>query len=109
MRAGAHEDDQALLAAVGEPVRQQKVAADMAFPMPIPVATHGMVEPFGPQRTVIGDQEQHGRLEPVHVVSARVRQALPVLEEGLGVVGGSRGMGTWLLKVPGSFLLPTMR
>lgn len=73
MRASAHEHNQAMLCAVIEFVGQQKIASDMALPMPFPFAAQRVVEPFRPERAIVGDQQQHRFLEPVHVVSARPR------------------------------------
>lgn len=93
MRARTHEHHQALLGGVVEPIDQEKVAAGVALPVTAPVASERVIQPFRPKRTVIGDQVHHGLLEPAHVVAAGVRQALPVLEEGFGVVAapGQRG------------------
>ena len=65
---------------------QEEVAADVALTMACPVARQGVIEPFRRQRPVVGDQQRHGLFQPVHVVPAGMRQALPVLEEVLGVV-----------------------
>ena len=49
VRAGAHEHNQAMLSAVITLVRQQKIAADMAFSIPFPVATQGVIGALGPE------------------------------------------------------------
>ena len=46
-----------------EPVDQQKVAADMAFAMIGPIPLQRMVEPFRAERPIVGNQQQHGRLQ----------------------------------------------
>ena len=57
MRAGAHEHNQAMLPAAIELVGQQKIAADMALPMSFPVTTQRVIEPFRPERAIVGDQQ----------------------------------------------------
>ena len=86
VRPAAHENDQSAFARVVERVNQQEVAADVALTMACPVARESVIEPFRRQRPVVGDQQRHGLFQPVHVVPAGVGQALPVLEEVLGVV-----------------------
>ena len=102
MSPTAHENDQAALARVVERVDQQKVPADVALAMACPVTCQRVVEPFRRQRPVVGDQQCHGLFQPGHVVPARVGQALPVLEEVLGVVRRARQVGPltcgWLLR-----------
>ena len=75
----AHEHYQAMFSAVIELLRQKKVAANMAFPMPFPVPTQWMIEPLWAERSIVGDQQQHCLLEPVHVVPTCSRQPLPIL------------------------------
>jgi hypothetical protein len=50
MCASTHEYDPAVLPTVIEFVREQKVAADMAFAVSVPVATRGMVLPLRPEQ-----------------------------------------------------------
>ncbi|KXB13424.1 hypothetical protein ADT31_00340 (plasmid) [Xylella fastidiosa] len=79
-----------MFAAVVEFVGQQKITPDMALPVPFPIATQGVIEPFRPERVIVGDQQQHCFLEPIHVIAASPRQPLPVLQEGLRVVRCAR-------------------
>lgn len=67
VRASAHEDNPTGFTAIIELVRQQKITADVA-PMPLPFVAQRVVELFSPERAVVGDQQEHGFLEPVHVV-----------------------------------------
>jgi len=69
VRAGPYKHNQAMLCIVIEFVRQQKVAADMTFSMTFPIPTQWVIEPLWPERAVIGDQQEHGVFEPVHVVT----------------------------------------
>jgi hypothetical protein len=54
-------------------VSKQEVTANMAFPIAIPIAHEWMVLPFWPERTIIGNQQQHHLFELMHVVSTRMR------------------------------------
>ena len=69
-------------------VNQQEIAADMAFAVIGPSTLQGMVQPLGAKGRVIGDQRDHGLFESDHVKTPRMGQPLPVLQEGLCVVGG---------------------
>ncbi len=73
MRTGAHEYDQAMFSVVIELVGQQKITADMALPIPFPVDAQWVIKPFRSKRGIVGDQQEHGFLEPVHVVPASSR------------------------------------
>lgn len=90
MCSTANEHHHATFAGIVEGVDQQEVAADVAIAMPGPIASQGVVQPFGSERSVIGDKQCHRLFQPVHVVPAGMREALPVLEEIPGVVGGAR-------------------
>ena len=82
MCASAHENHLAGFAIVNEFVGQQEIAADVTFAVTDPVATRQrMVFPFWPERAIVGDQQQHGFLEPVHVEPAGLRQPRPILAE----------------------------
>ena len=56
-------------------------ATDMAFAVTLPFPLERVVFPFGAERRVISDQQQHDLLELFHIVSARTRQPLEVLQE----------------------------
>ena len=66
MRSCPHEVD----CVAFELVDQQEVATDVAFAMVGPVAFEGVVEPFGTQRALVGDEQQHRLFQPLHVVAA---------------------------------------
>ncbi len=86
MSTATHEYHQATLAGVVEPVDEQEVTANVAFTVACPVACQRVIEPFRRQRPIVGDEQHHGLFQVVHVVSAGVRQVLPVLEEILCVI-----------------------
>lgn len=58
----------------------------MALTVTIPITAQRMVQPLGPKRRIIGDQQQHGFFEPVLVIPASPGKTLPVFQERLGVV-----------------------
>ena len=64
-----------------KPVDQQKVAADMAFAVVGSMAFQRMVEPFRAKRPIVGNQQQHGRLQLDHVEAPGPAQALPVFDK----------------------------
>lgn len=91
MSAGANEDDRtAFPRFLVEFVDQQKISADVAFAVAGPVAFQGMIKPFGAERRIIGDEQQHRLLELVEIEATGTRQAFPILGEGLGVITGAR-------------------
>lgn len=82
MSTGTHENYLAGFAVINEFVGQQKIAADVALAVPNPVATgQWMVLPFRPERIIVGDQQQHSFLEPVHVEPTGLGQTRPILAE----------------------------
>jgi hypothetical protein len=82
MYASAHENHLAGFAIIHEFVGQQEIPADVTFAVTHPVATRQrMIFPFWPERAIVGDQQQHGFLEPVHVESTGLRQPRPILVE----------------------------
>ena len=90
MSTVAHENNPSTFARVVERVDEQKVAADVALTMARPFSSQRVVALFWWQWPVVGDQQHHSLFQPVHVVAARMGQALPVLQEVLGVVRGAR-------------------
>ncbi len=54
-------------------VYQQKVATDMALPVIGPIAFERVIQPLGPQGTIICNEQQHGAFESEHVVAPGVR------------------------------------
>ena len=84
MRSCAYKDNQGVPCTVVELIGRQKITSDRALAMPCPFATQRMIEPFRTHRRVIGDQQQHCLLEPVHVIAACPTQAFPVLQKRLG-------------------------
>ena len=89
---------------VGEAIDQEEITTDVAFPVARPRASERVIPPFGTERRLIGDEKEHDRLQPIHIVSAGTREPLPVLEELSGVVNPARQVGPftgrWLLQVP---------
>ena len=86
MRACAHKNDLLFLATALELVDQQKVTADVAFAVVGPIPDQCVIQPLRPKRRVVCDQRQHDLLQSLHVEAPRVRQARPILDEGLGSV-----------------------
>lgn len=79
MSTGTHENYLAWFAVINELVGQQEIAADVTFAVADPVATgQRMVLPFRPERAIVGNQQQHGFLEPVHVEPAGLGQTRPI-------------------------------
>lgn len=58
-----------------------------------PLALKLVVFPLRWQGAIVGGQQLHGLLWPVHVVAPRVRKALPSPAEILGVVRGAGQVG----------------
>lgn len=72
MSAGAGEvDGTARLVRGLDAIDRKEVAADVAFPEARPRAFEWVVPSFGPQRAFVGNEAQHDRLEPSHIVPAR--------------------------------------
>lgn len=90
MCSRADKNDEAVLAFIYNFVSQQEVAADMTFTMAVPIAGQRMIKPFGAKRRIIGDQQQHGFLELVHIVPPCPHQPLPILEKRFGIVRRAR-------------------
>ena len=68
--AGSYKDNSAALARrVVHFIDQQEIATDMAFAVSGPLALERMVEPFGAERCVIGDQQQHRLLEAIEIIA----------------------------------------
>ena len=78
MCSGPDEDNIARPTAIVELVDEQKIAADVAFPVSGPVADQGMVAPLGPQRRLVGNKSQHDLLQAVHIVTARTGQTIQI-------------------------------
>lgn len=74
VRARAHKDDGVAI----QSVDQQEVTTDMALAMVGPVPFKWMVKPFGAKRRIVGSEQQHRLLQPLHIVATRAREALPV-------------------------------
>jgi hypothetical protein len=55
MRARTHKDDGVSIQAVD----QKKVATDVAFTVVYPIALERVVQPFGAQRRVVANEQQH--------------------------------------------------
>ena len=87
VRAGAHKDDLLVRSAAFQAIDQQEVAADVAFAMIGPVTGERMIAPLGPERAVIGDQQQHCLLELLQIEAAGMREPRPVLGERPRVIG----------------------
>src|SRR5487761_2140429 len=85
MRPSADEDDCFVGRLPIKPIDQQKITANVALAMRGPVASQSMIEPLRTQRSVNGDEQEHRLFEPAHVVTPRMRQALPVFAKALGV------------------------
>jgi len=82
VRPRAYEDDGITL----EPVDQQEITANVAFAMVSPVAFEWMVQPFGTQRRIVGNEQQYGHFQPIHVVPAGAGKTFPVFAKPLRVV-----------------------
>lgn len=67
MRTGANEVDGGVL----DLVNQEEIPTYVTFSMVGPFALEGVIQPLRAQWRVVGDQEQHGLLEVVHVVPTR--------------------------------------
>ena len=92
-RMGAGSDEYDAAAPSGSVVQfvdQQKISADVALPISRPFALERMIQPFGTERRIIGDQQKHRLFQTIEIISARPRQSLPILQEGSGVVAGAR-------------------
>lgn len=90
MRASPHENNQTSFPAFVKLVGQQEVAANMTFPVPVPVAAQGVIEPFRPEWAVIGDEQEHRLLELVHVIATGSGQTFPILQKMLGKIRSTR-------------------
>jgi hypothetical protein len=55
MRACAHKDDGVAV----QPIDQQKITADVTFPVVVPIALERMVELLRPERCIVGDEQKH--------------------------------------------------
>lgn len=58
----------------------------MAFAVPFPFTFKRMIQPFGAEWAIVGNEQQHGIFEPVQIVPARARQSLPVFDETFCVI-----------------------
>lgn len=67
IRMGSDSDENDLIAF--NLVEEKKIAADMAFAMIRPLTFERMIEPFGTQRCIIGDEHQHDLFEAGHVMA----------------------------------------
>lgn len=65
----------------------------MAFAMLGPFTCERMVIPLGRKRTVIGNEQRHDFLEPIHVIAPRCAEPLPILQEMPCEVTGSGQCG----------------
>ena len=55
--SGSYKDNQPMFAAVIKFVGKQKVTANMTLPMPDPIATQRVIEPFWPNWPIVRDQQ----------------------------------------------------
>lgn len=78
---------------VVEAIDQKEVATDVTFPVVLPRASEPMIPLFGTERRLVGDEREHDRLQPIHIVSTGAGEALPVLAELPGVVDLARQFG----------------
>ena len=74
-------DGAARLRQIIDLIDQEEIPADMAFSVICPCALQSVIPPFGTEWGLVGDELEHDRLEPMHVVPARTRKPLPVLEK----------------------------
>lgn len=65
MRTTADKVDHVVL----DLVDQQKVTANVTFPVVGPIALERVIQPFRAERCVVGNQQQHRCFEPFHVVA----------------------------------------
>ena len=82
MRARPHKDDDIPIQAVN----QQKIASYVTFPVVSPLPLQRVIKPLGTERCIVGDEKQHRLFQTLEVITARAGKAVPILEEGLGVV-----------------------
>jgi hypothetical protein len=65
-----HEDDALHRSSTFEPVNQEEIPANVAFSMIGPVAGQRVIQPLRPQRTIVGDEQQHHLFESLHIEAA---------------------------------------
>ena len=65
---------------VVDAIDQKEIATDVTFPVALPRASEPVIPLFGTERRLVGDEHEHDRLQPIHIVSTGTREALPVLE-----------------------------
>lgn len=65
VRARAHKNDRVVVGFEN----QQEVATNVAFTVVGPVTLERVVKPFGAERSVVGDKQQHRFLQALHVVA----------------------------------------
>ena len=82
MRPCTHENDCVAI----KPVDQQEITADVALAVIRPVALERVIQPLGPQRSIVANEQQHCSLQAIQVVPARAGEAVPVLDESLGEI-----------------------
>ena len=91
---------------VVEAINQKKITTNVAFPIVCPRASERVIFAFRTEWRLIGNEKQHDRLQPIHIVSTGTREPLPVLEKLSGVVDTARQVDSftntnrWLLHVP---------
>jgi len=89
MRARAHEYH---FIVTPQLIDEQKIAAYVAFPMVGPLAFQRVVVIFGGQSSIICDEKEHCLFEEPQIISAGMREALPILCKLLRFIAFS-----WLL------------
>lgn len=78
-------------------VNQEEITTDVAFAEAFPLlSSEGVIFPFGPERAVIGDEQEHDLLQPAHVIAPALREPVPVLQEMFRVIETQRGVGALL-------------
>jgi hypothetical protein len=58
----------------------------MAFAVSFPITFKRMIQSFGTEWAVVGNEQQHGFFEPVQIVPTRSRQSFPVFDEAFCVI-----------------------
>jgi hypothetical protein len=75
-----------MLADVSERIDKQEIITNVTLPVVIPLTRKRVIQPLSRERAIIGNKQRHGLSQPVHIVPARARQALPVLEKCFGLI-----------------------
>ena len=59
----SNERDRCVSVAASQAIDQKKVTPDMTLAMVGPIALERMIQPLGPQRRIVGNEQQHDLLQ----------------------------------------------